>query len=125
MGCISDEDVCRLNAAADWNLTQLQKAIKAGHDTVTPRVGQINFDLLAQISEPVTLPSALNASYPSIGGDFAHDAGSDRLNRSLKALEIPFRSQPDDATTIRTPVKLKQQWANEPIKNCRCKTMTP
>ena len=80
MGCISDEDVCRLNAAADWNLTQLQEAIKAGHDTVTPRVGQINFDPLAQISEPVTLPSALNASYPSIGIDFAHDAGSDRLN---------------------------------------------
>lgn len=125
MGCIPDEDVCRLNAAADWNLTQLQQAIKAGHDAVTPRVGQVNFDPFAQISEPVTLPSALNAGDPSIGGDFAHDAGSDLLNRSLKALEIAFGSEPDYTTTIRTPVKLEQQWAVEPIKNCRCKTMTP
>ena len=125
MGGIPDEGVCRLNATADRNLTQLQKAIKAGHDTATPCVGQVNFDPLAQISEPVTLPSAFNASYPSIGGDFAHDAGADRFNGSLKALEIPFRSESDHAPTIRTPVKLKQQWADEAIKNCRCKTMTP
>jgi hypothetical protein len=38
----------------------LQKIIKAGYDTVTPSVGQTNFDPFAQKSEPVTLPRALN-----------------------------------------------------------------
>jgi hypothetical protein len=61
VGCISNEDVCRLNGAADRNLAQLQKIIKAGHDTFTPGVGQINFDPLAQKFEPVTLTGALNA----------------------------------------------------------------
>jgi hypothetical protein len=61
VGCIPNEDVCRLNGAADRNLAQLQKIIKAGHDTFTPGVGQINFDPLAQKSKPVTLPGALNA----------------------------------------------------------------
>jgi hypothetical protein len=80
---------------------------------------------LAQKPEPVTLPSALNAVDPSIGGDFAHDAGADRFNGSLKAFKIAFGSEPDYTATIRTPVKLEQQWAGKPIKNCRCKTMTP
>ena len=125
MGCIPDEDVCRLNASADRNLAQLQKIIKTGHDTLTPGVGQINFDPLAQIPEPVTLPGAINTGYPSICGRFAHDARSDHLNRSLKAFKIAFGSEPDYTATIRTPVKLEQQWAGKPIKNCRCKTMTP
>jgi len=56
-----DEDVCRLNGAADRNLAQLQKIIKAGYDTFTPSVGQIDFDPFAQKSEPVTLPRAFNA----------------------------------------------------------------
>jgi len=42
-------------------MTQLQKIIKAGYDTVTPGVGQISFDPFAQKSEPVTLPGALSA----------------------------------------------------------------
>jgi hypothetical protein len=125
VGCIPDEDVCRLNSAADRNLTQLQKMIKTGDDTFTPSVGQINFDPLAQISEPVTLPSAFNTGYPLICGGFAHDAGSDRLNGSLKTFEVPFRSEPDHTTTIRTAIKLEQQRAYEPIKNGWCKTMTP
>ena len=125
MGCIPDEDVCRLNSAADRNLTQLQKMIKTGDDTFTPSVGQINFDPLAQISEPVTLPSAFNTGYPLICGGFAHDAGSDRLNRSLKAFKIPFGSEPNYTSTIRAAIKFEQQRAYEPIKNCRRKTMTP
>jgi hypothetical protein len=120
-----DEDVCRLNTATDRNLAQLQKIIKASHDTVAPGVGQINFDPLAQKSKPMTLPGALNASYPSICVCFASDAGSDRLNRSLKAFKIPFGPEPDHTTTIRAAIKLKQQRAYEPIKNCRRKTMTP
>jgi hypothetical protein len=108
MGSISDENVCRLNAAADRNLTQLQKIIKTGHDTLTPGVGQIDFDPLAQISEPVTLPGALNAGYPSICGCFAGDAGSDCANRSLKTLKIPFGSEPHHTTTIRTAIKFQQ-----------------
>jgi hypothetical protein len=103
----------------------LQKVIKAGYDTLTPHVGQINFDLFAQRSEPVTLPAAANARQPSILPRFAGDARSDRLNRSLKALKIPFGSQPDDTTTIRTAIKLKQQRPDEPIKNSFSKTMTP
>jgi len=106
-------------------LTQLQKVIKAGYDTLTPHVGQINFDPFAQRSEPVTLPAALNTGYPSICGCFAGDARSDRFNRSLEALKIPFGSQPDDTTTIRTAIKLKQQRPYEPIKNSFSKTMTP
>jgi hypothetical protein len=103
----------------------LQKIIKAGHDTLTPGVAQINFDPFAQKSEPVALPGALNASYPLICGCFADDARSDRLYRSLKALKIPFGSQPDHTTTIRTAIKLKQQRSYESIKNCLYKTMTP
>jgi len=61
VGYIPNEDVCRLNGAADRNLTQVQKIIKAGHDTFTPGVGQINFDPFTQKSEPVTLPGTLNA----------------------------------------------------------------
>jgi hypothetical protein len=66
VGSIPDENVFRLNAAADRNLTQLQKIIKTGHNTVTPSVSQINFDPFAQISEPVTLTAAANARQPSI-----------------------------------------------------------
>jgi hypothetical protein len=125
MGCIPDENISRLNAAADRNLTELQKIIKTGNNTMTPRVGQINFDPLAQISKPVTLPGALNTGYPPIGAFFAGDAGSDGLNRSLKAFKIPFGSQPDHTTTIRATIKLEQQRAYEPIKNCRGITMSP
>jgi hypothetical protein len=103
----------------------LQKIIKAGHDTFTPGVGQINFDPLAQKSEPVTLTGALNAGYPSICGGFAGDARSDCLNRSLETLKISFGSEPDYTTTIRTAVKLKQQRPYEPVKNCLCITMAP
>ncbi|MGB5618381.1 MAG: hypothetical protein WBM78_16165 [Desulfobacterales bacterium] len=103
----------------------MQKIIKAGHDTVTPGVGQINFDPLAQKPVPVTLPGALNAGDPSICGCFADDAGSDRLNRSLKTLKIPFGSQSDHTTTIRTAITFQKQWPYEPIKNCLCKTMSP
>jgi len=73
----------------------------------------------------MTLPGALNTANPSIGGCFGHDAGADRLNRSLKAFKIPFGPEPDYATTIRTAIKLEQQRAYKSIKNCRCKTMTP
>jgi len=124
-GQCPDENVCRLNAAADRNLTQLQKVIKTGHDTVTPGVSQINFDPFAQISEPVALPGALNAGYPSICGCFAGDARSDCPNRSLKTFKISFGSQSDDTTAIRTAIKLEQQRPYEPIKKCRCITMTP
>jgi hypothetical protein len=125
VGCIPDENFCRLNAAADRNLAELQKIIKTGYGTMTPSVGQINFDPLAQISEPVTLPGALNTGYPSICAFFAGDAGSDRLNRSLKAFKIPFGPEPDHTTTIRTAIKLEQQRAYESIKNCLSITMTP
>ena len=125
MGGIPDEDVCRLNGAADRNMTQLQKIIKAGYDTVTPGVGQINFDPSTQRSEPVALTGALNAGYPSICGCFAGDARADRLNRRLKALKIPFGSQPDDTTTIRAAIKLKQQRVLIAIKISFGKSMTP
>ena len=71
---------------------------------MAPSVGQINFDPLAQVSEPVTLPAAINTGYPSISAFFADDARSYRLNGSLKALKISFGSQPDYTTTIRTAV---------------------
>ncbi|MBC8394094.1 MAG: hypothetical protein H8E17_16200 [Deltaproteobacteria bacterium] len=125
MGWIKNATASRLNGSTRWDLTQLQKIIKAGDDTLTPRVAQINFDPFAQRSEPVTLTGALNAGYPSICGCFAGDARSDRLNRGLEALKIPIGSQPDYTTTIRTTIQLKQQRPYEPIKNCLYKTVTP
>jgi len=80
VGWIKNATAGRLNGSTRWDLTQLQKIIKAGYDTLTPRVAQINFDPFAQRSEPVTLTGALNAGYPSICGCFAGDARSDRLN---------------------------------------------
>jgi len=125
VGWIKNAQVGRLNRSADRDLPQLQKVIKPEHDTLMPGVRQIGFDPFFQGPEPMTLAGALNASYPSICGCFAGDARSDRLNRSLKALKIPFGSQPDYTTTIRTAIKLKQQWPIVSIKNSFGKTMTP
>ena len=73
----------------------------------------------------MTLTGAIHTGYPSICGCFADDTRSYRLNGGLKALKISFGSEPDYTTTIRTAVKLKQQRAYEPIKNCRCITVAP
>jgi len=74
VGWIKNATAGRLNGSTRWDLTQLQKIIKAGYDTLTPGIGQINFDPFAQRSEPVTLPAAANARQPSILCRFAGDA---------------------------------------------------
>jgi hypothetical protein len=73
----------------------------------------------------MALATAANAGKPSILCGFAGDARSDRLNRCLEALKIPLWSQPDDTTTLRAPVELKQQRLFIAIKDGVCKTMTP
>jgi len=61
VGWVTDKNDCRLNGARHRNLTPLQKIIKAGNDTLMPRVCQISFDPFTQGYEPVTLATAANA----------------------------------------------------------------
>ena len=114
-----------LNETADRGLAQLQKMIKAGHDTASPGFCQISFDPFVQRPEPMTLASSADNGKPSILGRFQCDARSDRFNRGLEALKIPFGPEPDDTPTIRTPIKLEQQRLVISIKNSFGKTMAP
>ena len=73
----------------------------------------------------MALPSSANAGKPSVAFRFQCDARSDRFNRCLKTLKIPFRPESDDTPTIRTPIKLEQQRLYVPVKNSFGKTMAP
>lgn len=53
------------------------------------------------------------------------DARSDNLNRRLKTLKVSLWSQPNDTTTIRAAIKLKQKRPVVSIKNGFGKTMPP
>jgi hypothetical protein len=61
VGWIKNAAVGRLNGAADRDLAQLQKIIKAGYDPFAPGVGQISGDPFFQGAEPMTLAAAVNA----------------------------------------------------------------
>ena len=116
----------------EWRPQRLAKKAAAGADFVKTSTG---FGRGGATAEDVALMAtgvadagttgAFNTGYPSICVGFAHDAGSDRLNGSLKTFEVPFRSEPDHTTTIRTAIKLEQQRAYEPIKDCLSITMSP
>jgi len=50
-----------LNATAHRDLAQLQKTIKAGHDTANPEPRQIGVEPFVQRPEPMTLAGSANA----------------------------------------------------------------
>jgi hypothetical protein len=125
VGSIKNADVGRLNETANRDLPQLQKGVKPGQDTFNKGLGQIGFNPFFQGPEPMTLAGSANAGQPSITPCFQCDARSDRCHRRLKTLKIPFGTKPDDTTTVRTAIKLKQKRPIVSIKNSFGKTMTP
>ena len=50
-----------LNETADGDLSQLQKPIKAGHNTANPAPRQIGVEPFVQRPEPMTLAAPANA----------------------------------------------------------------
>ena len=118
---------CTFICSISWGTVSagIASLIKPGHNTFNPGLCQIGFDPFFQSPEPMPLAIAANAGQPSITGRFQCDARSDSFYLRLQAFKIPFGSKPDNTTTIRTAIKLKQKRLDVAIKNSFGKTMAP
>ncbi len=125
VGWGQNEDPFRLNGTIHRNNATGEKPVKGDDQSLAPALLQVRCRLSAQRSEPVALTGAGEVRRPAASPQAVGERKTDGGNRSLKAAEIPLRSQPDHTTAARATIPPQQHPSLEAIKVGQHKSMPP